>query len=168
MSGFVHPGATGLPLHERTQHKHCDEYWFDNEDLFQGATLFSVDWNSALEAAGFVSPWWPFNGGIVQGMAGEGFEAFLQQGPRHSDMWRSFGANGRLSVLGTTRDQYGSPLGGCTVRLFRTLNDSLQSRVKSDANGAFQVSSPFTDAHYMTVHGPGGVAGASVDTLIPA
>lgn len=153
---------------ERSDTRNCDEYFFDNEDLYGEATLWSFDWNSVIEAAGYVSPWWPFRGSLLGGW-GDGLDgdAFLSLGARHSDMWRSFGSNGRLAIVGTTRDAYGSPLAACTVRLFRTSTNELQAKVTSDANGAFQVSSPYNDAHYMTVHGS-GVAGASIDTLIPA
>lgn len=164
MSGFLgNAGIQASPVLERTIQNHCDEYFFDNEDAFQGATLYSIDWNSVIEAAGFVSPWWPFRGGLLGVDSGD----LLSLSARHSDMWRSFGSSGRLSLVGTTRDALGSPLGNCTVRLFRTSTDELVTKITSNANGAFVATSPYDDAHYMTVHGPGGVAGATIDTLIP-
>jgi hypothetical protein len=72
--------------------------------------------------------------------------------------------------VGVTRDQYGSPLGNCTVRCFRTSSGELVSQVTSDANGNYVATSPYSDQHFLTVHktlSP-DVAGASVDTLTPS
>lgn len=79
------------------------------------------------------------------------------------------GANGRLALLGYTRDAYGSPMGGATVKLFRTVDDSLQNTVVSDANGLYSVTSPYADGHYLIVYkaGPPDVCGTTVNTLAP-
>lgn len=148
-----------------------DEFWSDNEDLFQPAVILSFDWNSTEEARGFVSPWWPARGQLMGGWGdGLGGEHMLQRGTRHSDMWRSFGSNGRLAYVGITRDVYGSPLANCTVRCFRTATDELVSKVTSDANGYYIATTPYSDGHYLVVHGPIGpeLAGASISTILPA
>ena len=150
--------------------RHQDEAYSDNEELFHPPPFYSCDWNAIAESAGFMSPWWPFRGGLLGGW-GDGADGDNLQnlGARHSDMWRSFGSNGRLAFVGYTRDAYGSALGDCTVRLFRTSTDELVSKVQSDANGFYQATSPYLEAHYMTVHKTGtpSVAGASVDTIVP-
>lgn len=112
------------------------------------------------------TPWWPCGSSLV----GEtGVSDALTSDIGWFVEWISGGCNGRLGFNGITRDQYGSPLGGCTVRLFRTSTNELQAIVTSDANGAFLATSPYNDAHFMTVHKAGSpdVAGASIDTIIP-
>lgn len=113
------------------------------------------------------TPWWPTGGALLgdtglSDVASEDIGWFVEWANRG-------GCNGRLGFNGVTRDQYGSPLGGCTVRLFRTSTDELVAKVTSDSNGAFLATSPYSDGHYMTVHqaGPPAVAGATIDTIIP-
>ena len=146
-----------------------DEFYFDNEDAFPTPVLWSFDWRAVIEAAGFVSPWWPAAGLLIGPGADAGFDALAQVPAKHSDMWRSFGANGRLGFVGVTRDQYGSPLGGCRVRCFLTATTELVSDVVSDGNGNYLATTPYTGAHFIVVHRSGSpdVAGASVDTLQP-
>ncbi len=148
---------------------HGDEAFFDNEDLIGQAVLLSFDWRAVIEAAGFVSPWWPW-GGIIGGAYGFDGDNLTQLSPRHSDIWRSFGANGRLAFVGYTRDQFGSPIGGVTVRCFRTSTDEMVSKVTSDDNGFYIATSPYSDAHFLTVHKAGSpdLSGSSVDTVLPA
>jgi hypothetical protein len=167
---FVGVVIGGVALFAAPKH-HQDEYYRDNEDLFQPAVLYSVDWNAVSEDAGFVSPWWPSHGYLMGG-SGDGLvsDNLLSLTAEYADMWRSFGANGRLAYVGVTRDRYGSPLGNCTVRCFRTSTDELVSKVTSDANGAYIATTPYADGHYLVVHGSSGpeLAGASVSTLLPA
>jgi len=148
---------------------HQDEFYRDNEDLFQPAVLYSVDWNSVAEFAGFVSPWWPTRGFLMGGW-GDGLQGdnLLSLPAECADMWRSFGANGRLGFVGTTRDAFGSPLGNCTVRCIRTSTDEMVSKVVSDANGFYIATTPYNDSHMLVVHdSTGAIAGASVNTLLP-
>ena len=166
MSSFVSPVATGLPLLAQDDKRAGDEYFFDNEDMIAQAVLFSVDWRGVLEHAGFCSPWWPFRGYLI-GDGVSGFVPLLDLGARHADIWRAFGANGRLGFVGYTRDQYGSTLGGCTVRCFLASTSELVSQVTSDASGFYIATTPYAGAHFLTIHGS-GVAGASIDTITPA
>lgn len=117
--------------------------------------------------ATFATPWWPRRGGVLTGETG--VSDILCGSSVEFDLYPVAGCNGRFGISGITRDQYGSPLGLCTVRLFVTATDELVARVTSDANGAFIATSPYGvgTPHYMTVHYGGTVAGASVDTLIP-
>ena len=80
------------------------------------------------------------------------------------------GCNGRLAFAGVTRDQYGSAIGGCTVRCFRSSTCELMSTVLSDPQGNYIATTPYYESHFLTVHksGPPDVAGASIDTVTPA
>lgn len=162
-------GALATNIVQGPDKRHQDEFFRDNEDSFHPVPLYSYDFNSVAEAAGFQSPWWPFRGAILGGWGFDG-SVLLELGGKHSDTWRSFGTNGRLAFVGVTRDQYGSPLGGCTVRCFRTIGNELVSTVVSDANGNYVATTPYADGHYLVVHkaGPPDIAGASVTTLTPA
>jgi hypothetical protein len=68
-------------------------------------------------------------------------------------------------IQGVTKDQYGSPLGGCIVHLYRTLDDSKQDQCISDAVGNYLLYTPFADAHYCVAYAAGGLTGATVNTL---
>jgi len=155
-------GAMPVTIHAIDDKRAIDEYWADNEDII----VTSDDWNSTSEARGFASPWWPTSAGQMVGDASGGG---LITPVVFYDMWRSFGSNGRLSFVGYTRDSYGSAVGNCTVRCFRTSTTELVSTVTSDANGLYQATSPYGDAHFLTVHKAGtpSIAGASIDSLTP-
>lgn len=109
--------------------------------------------------------WWPQSGNV---MGWDGTDTHLLMQPAaFSWPWITLGANGRLSVVGTTRDQYGSALGACVVKMFRAANHELVAVVTSEATGYYTITSPYSEAHYLVVHGPGGVAGATADTITP-
>lgn len=110
----------------------------------------------------FRSDWWP-GGGLL---ADSGLSDIRQRNNPYT-LYPVSGCNGRLAFNGITRDQYGSPLGNCTVRCYRTSTHELQSVVTSDANGAFIATTPYSDSHFLVVHGA-AVAGASVDTATPS
>lgn len=78
------------------------------------------------------------------------------------------GARTAWSISGVTRDVYGSPLGGCTVRLFNTALNTLQDTQVSGADGTYQLMTVYTDAHYVVAYKAGGpdVAGVTVNTLV--
>lgn len=167
MSSLLSAGATGLPLLAQDDQRVGDEAYFDNEDLVPQAVLLSTDWRALLEHCGFMSPWWPFRGYLI-GDGAAGLMPLLELSARHGDIWRAFGANGRLGFVGFTRNQYGSPLGGCTVRCFLASTSELVSQVVSDDAGFYIATTPYVGAHFLTVHKAGSpdVAGASIDTLI--
>lgn len=164
-------GAARMVALEAVDKRHADEEWADNEDLFQPPPLGSSDWNATAEARGWVSPWWPTCSGLMGGgLTGDVDTCMIRRAATHTDIWRSFGSNGRLAFVGYTRDAYGSPVGGCTVRVFVTSTNELVSRVVSDTNGRYEATSPYFVAHYLVVHKTGApdIAGASVDTLTPS
>jgi hypothetical protein len=73
------------------------------------------------------------------------------------------------SITGITKDSAGSPLGSCTVKLYRTLNDSVAGVVVSDAStGAFFLNASGSLNHYMIAYKPGSpdVAGTTINTLV--
>jgi hypothetical protein len=111
----------------------------------------------------YESPWWPNK---IPFLNNDGLDDFLFAA---EEEWLGYivsGTNGRLSIRGVSRDQYGSPLGGCTIRLFLTSTGEMVSTVTSDANGAYIITSPYSASHFLTVHAP-GVGGASIDSIVP-
>jgi hypothetical protein len=116
----------------------------------------------------FASPWWPGSGFV--GDCAVDVAAF-----NSSQKWYELpeitrGTNSRFGIAGVTRDQYGSVIVSCTVKLFKTSDDSLVSQIVSDANnGSYLLSTPYyPDTHYIvaTKSGSPDVAGATVNTLI--
>lgn len=145
-----------------------DDFWFGNDDLFYGPSMSSLqNRESVLGGQSNATPWWPRRGGLMGGWDGVPENQMLQRNTWWGEPWLLGGSNGRLGFVGVTRDQYGSPLGGCTVRCFVTSTDELVARVTSDANGNFIATTPYGGiAHYMTIHSAdGATAGASVSTL---
>ena len=118
----------------------------------------------------YVSPWWGRSGMMFAGDMG------LDVGILSSRLLEMVepiaGASSRYGVSGITRDIYGSPLGGVTVKIFKTSNDSLVSTIVSDANtGAYIVTTPYyPDTHYIVTYKAGSpdVFGTSPNTLIGA
>lgn len=122
----------------------------------------------AFGMTAFGGDWWPADdvcvgdtGGTVAGVIG-GYS------------WGTYstvsGANARLAIVGIARGYAGSPLAGATVKLFRASDDSLQCTQTSDANGAYTLTTPYADGHYVTMYkaGPPDVSGMTINTLAPA
>lgn len=82
-----------------------------------------------------------------------------------------FKAGRNLQVLykiqGVTKDSGGSPLGGVTVELYRTLDDVKQDSTVSDAAGNYVLYTPYTGAetHYIVAFKSPNLAGSTVQTL---
>jgi hypothetical protein len=111
----------------------------------------------------FRDEWWPsddMDAGATLGVRGRA---------SWGEVYPVSGANGRLALVGYTRDAYGAPLGGCTVKAFRTSDDSRQATVVSDANGLYTITTPFADGHYLIVYkaGPPDICGTTTNTLAP-
>lgn len=163
MSGFVSTNATGMPVLGADDVRHADPFYFGIDDLVQPEPTIELRWTSEPEVRGFQSLWWPGS----SGMLGDAGDVGVTQSTWWGFPWTVSGCNGRLGFVGYTRDQFGSPLANCTVRCIRTLTNEIVSTVTSDANGYYIATTPYSDAHILTVHGA-NVAGASVDTLLPA
>ena len=113
----------------------------------------------------FRTPWWPAPSALL----GDGGLYDALDAIWYADPYTVSGCCSRLAFIGITRDQYGSPLAGCTVRCFLTSTTEMVSIGTSDANGAYTLTSPYAGAHFLTVHPPGGTTGgATIDTLVPS
>jgi hypothetical protein len=81
------------------------------------------------------------------------------------------GVNSRLGYMGVTRDVNNSPLGGATVKLFLTADDSkVTPDIVSDSlSGEYVISTPYYAPHWIKVKKAGtpDVQGVSVDTIYP-
>jgi hypothetical protein len=118
---------------------------------------------------GWFSDYWPGNRGFL--------------GDRSTDValltptWRKLlrritaGAASRVGFVGVTRDQFGAPVGGCVVQLFRTSDDLFIMEITSDASGNFLLQSWYSpDAHYIVAYKAGSpdIFGTTVNTLVGA
>lgn len=156
-----------------TDWSHCDSQWFGGDERFQPDPLlssFSRARNDTLEFFGtysWASPWWPA-GGMFVGDAGADV-SMLDGADWWGDPWILSGCNGRLAFVGITRTASGVPVGGMTVRCFRTSSVELVSTVLSDANGYYVATTPYADGHFLTTHKATSppIAGATIDTLTP-
>lgn len=163
-------GAAAMPVH-RLQVKDSrvtEEYLHSNEFVAQP---FPYLHNDACDDPGatWETPWWPTRGMLMGSSEPSGGADGVLSGTYY-DAWPLSGASGRLAFVGYTRDAYGSPLGGVTVRCFVTSSNELVSQVVSDDKGYYVATTPYNQAHFLTVHKSGSpsVAGASLDTLTPA
>lgn len=149
----------------RQPDKSCAER--DDEIIAQPPTIIefmSMDVCS-FERGTWQTAWWPNSSNL---MGWDGTDTHLLMVPAaFSWPWITLGCNGRFSLAGTARDQYGTALPFAVLRLFLTSDGTMVSMVTADGNGAFIITSPYNTAHFLTVHKDGTVAGASVDTLLP-
>lgn len=118
---------------------------------------------------GFYSDYWPGGRGFI-GALGADFGVLLP-------VWRKLlrritaGAASRVGFVGVTRDQYGAPVGGCVVQLFRTSDDLFIMEQTSDTSGNFLLQSWYSpDTHYIVAYKAGSpdIFGTTVNTLVGA
>lgn len=94
--------------------------------------------------------------------------------PRSMPVVRSFRDNSAYeypwALRGTTKDSGGSALGSCTLRLFRTADDSLAAQGLSDGSGNYVLGASPSVLHYLVAYltGSPDVAGTTVNTLVGA
>lgn len=71
-------------------------------------------------------------------------------------------------ISGVTRDAAGSPLAGCTVRLFNALTNANEQTVVSDAGGNYAFTVDPTQVYYVVgyIAGSPDRAGTTVNTLV--
>lgn len=142
-----------------------DEYGGVAEwDTIVGLPYLNAD---VLGVEDWFTDWWPSPGVLLE----TGGLADVRDHAQFQRYWPNSGCNGRLAFSGVTRDQYGSPVGNCMVRCYRTSTGELQSQVLSDpSTGAYIATTPYLEAHFLTVHKAGtpNIAGASIDTVQPA
>lgn len=133
--------------------------------------IYPQVWQPNGRAQVYTNDFWPGSSGLgVGGDGGISQNSMLDVPMWWSLPWTQGGANGRLGFVGYTRDAYGSILPNCTVRCFRLSTDEMVSKVTSDpTTGYYIATTPYNDAHFLVVHSAAGdVAGASVNTLLPA
>lgn len=121
----------------------------------------------AVAPSSFATLYWPGGACLFDGDAGPTIE--------HDVLWGYFdqaaGASSRFGFTGVTRDQYGSAVGGCTVKLYRTSDDALLDSQVSDPSGNFLLSTAYyPDTHYIVAHKTGSpdIDGVTPNTLIGA
>lgn len=73
-----------------------------------------------------------------------------------------------MSVTGVTKDSGGSPLGGCTVKCYRTSDDSLVGTTVSDGSGNYSFVVGQGQLYYCAAWKAGApdVAGATDNNLV--
>lgn len=121
---------------------------------------------SAVAPASFESEWWPKGGGFCGDM---GADVGLLEAAWWGEYDPAGGAASRFGFVGVTRDQYGSALGGCTVKLFRTSDDALLDSTVSDPTGAFLLNTAYyPDEHWIKLHKDGSpdFDGVTQDNLV--
>ena len=93
---------------------------------------------------------------------------------RRPDLWEQYelvsGSVSRFGYRGITRDANNSPVGGVTVKCFRTADDSKTADdVVSDIGGNFVISTPHYEAHYLVMRKSGApeISGVTVSSQFP-
>lgn len=129
--------------------------------------------NEAWHHFGFVTGWWPGTSSVNT----SGAEWHAAVSYTYPELYS--GAISKMAFTGVTRDVYGSILGGCIVKLYKTANigfpgtkDTLLDETTSDVTtGVFVVYTPYhPDTHYLVSYKVGSpdVEGTTVNTLIGA
>lgn len=74
------------------------------------------------------------------------------------------------ALTGVTRDSTGTALGGCTVVVYRTADDSVAARGVSDASGNYSLPATPSFTHYVVAYlaGVPDVAGTTSNQLVGA
>ena len=115
---------------------------------------------------GFRTPWWPRSG--FEG--DDGVDGFVRCAVWHQQPELSSGSISRVGYRGVTRDANNSPVGGVTVKCFRTADDTKTADdVVSDANGNFIITTPYYEPHYLVMRKTGtpDIGGVTVSTQYP-
>jgi hypothetical protein len=117
----------------------------------------------------YATAWWPGSGFMGDAATDMGAQSpdFFSWG----SIFSTAGVNSRLGYMGVTRDVNNSPLGGATVKLFLTADDSkVTPDIVSDSlSGEYVISTPYYAPHWIKVKKAGtpDVQGVSVDTIYP-
>lgn len=164
MSRFLLGAGPAQLLIGASDERAAGEWFRNDEDLFL-PRLVPKTWE---KFSGFASSWWPHRSGFLGGES-DPFDGCDNSGTQHADMWTRSGCNGRLAFVAFSRDENGNVVAGCTIKCFRTADDSLQASVLSDANGYYQATTPYYEAHYLVIQMPTTPprSGASLNTILP-
>ena len=112
---------------------------------------------------------WPSASGM---MSGVGADLNCAGDSGRSGSWSTWvgvskSSNGLKYIRGQAKDSGGSGISGATIKCFRTSTDELVSTVGSDTNGFYAAPTPYVgENHYIVASGT-GVAGVTVNTLVP-
>ena len=118
---------------------------------------------------GFYSGFWPRSNGFMGDM-GADVSMMAASGGRKTERIGA-GMASRIGFPGVTRDQYGTPLAGCTVVLHRTATREFIYEGVSGADGAFLAQSVYAgENHYIVFYKAGAVNvyGATDHNLVGA
>jgi hypothetical protein len=136
-----------------------------NDDRLQSPSWVTVTIQRHLDR-GYRSEWWPRGQSFIG-------DAVVDVGVQTVVAWGEYdpvgGESSRVGFVGVTRDQYGTPLGGCVVQLFRTSDDLFIMETTSDSAGNFLLQSWYTpDTHYIVAYKAGApdVFGTTLNTLV--
>jgi hypothetical protein len=174
VSQFISGSSLQVNILAKNDFSACDSLYFGERSRAPDQLLLATENRGASDNAHdayiFQTRWWPRQGQIIGGWgAGAVGDFFQNKSPRWKAPFTVRGCNGRLGFVGYTRDQYGSPLGNCTVRLYRVSSEEQQAKVTSDANGLYFATTPYNDAHFLVIHNAAGdLAGATKNTLLPS
>lgn len=154
---YVVPQAVGRP------YGHEPWYPVEHAAKYRLWDLYAPDAGVPLGAP---APYWPPSRGGYGYDAGAGY-----LDPALFEPLSGFtsGASGRFGVTGVTRDLNGTPVGGVTVKLFRTATDELVETRVSNENGIYLLTTQYyPDTHYVVAwkNGLPDIAGATPNTLI--
>ena len=138
------------------------------QEELQAEDVYSADLrhseNARIDQAA-ISPYWP-GGGRMFGESQPLLVAPVDFSPRAIFT----GSMNALGFSGITRDGNNTPVGGMTVRLFRTSDSTLVATAVSRYDGSYNVSTPYAGQdHFIVCHKAGSpeIAGASQSTLEP-
>ena len=157
--GTAGTGTSGIDTSFRADDiRNWDEF-FDHD-----AELLDIPVDDCWSLDGYRGGWWPGGGGL-DATGGEWCAAIWSDRPNYTR-----GSSGRLGFTGTIRTAYGTAVAGAVVKLYRTVDDSVQSQTTSGADGTYTLSTPYSDAHYIVGYKDDVIdlAGATPTTLIPA
>lgn len=146
--------------------RHCDQDLRLNRADFQPRGRIFTDL-MMVAPAGFCTEWWPGSAFAGDG----GTDVGMLEARWWGEYDQTSGASSAFGVAGVTRDQYGSAIAGCTVKLFLTATDAKLDEVVSGTDGTFTLRTVYyPDTHYIvaTKTGAPTVQGASVNTLVGA
>lgn len=132
------------------------------EEFYGSDPSYRNNWR--VDEAAF-TPYWPGRSGLYAES-----QPLIVPPPAHSNPGLLEGGLGSLGFSGVTRDANNSPLGGMTVRLFRTSDSTLVGTAVSRYDGSYNMSTPYPgEDHFLVCHKSGSpeVAGASQSTLQP-
>lgn len=96
-------------------------------------------------------------------------DADSYSGAYEAPAFDEYGGQQVKKIIGFTFDGNGDPLGSCIIQGFLTTNDAYIGQTASDPTGYYELTTPFTGAHYIVAYKSGSpdVAGTSINTLMP-